>query len=242
MTIGKYDAIQIGENKWRIEENFVRAFLFKGGERAMLVDSTNGTGDLKAVAESLVGGMPVMLVNTHADSDHIGCNAQFEHAYMHPAEFAYYALKSKPGDAAPKPLQDGEVIDLGGKKFEVILIPGHTSGSIALLDREDRILVSGDTIVGRVYAFGLVRNVAALAASLERLAGCYWDAFDTVYPAHGNHETDKAFILKELACAKAHLAGEIEGADPGRVVLEPPDYRAAALYSLDGAGILDFAR
>jgi glyoxylase-like metal-dependent hydrolase (beta-lactamase superfamily II) len=242
MIIDKYDVIRIGENAWRIEDTFVRAFLFAGKDRAMLVDSTNGTGNLKAVVENLIGSLPVILVNTHADSDHIGCNGQFESAYMHPAEYAYYALKSKPGDAIPKALRDGENIDLGGNEFEVILTPGHTSGNIVLLNRTGRFLIGGDTILSSVYAFGLVRNLHALIASLERLKSCYWDDFDRVYTAHGDFEIDKGFILKELACAKAHLAGEIEGTDPGMVVLEPPDFRPAALYKLDGAGILDFAK
>jgi glyoxylase-like metal-dependent hydrolase (beta-lactamase superfamily II) len=242
MIIDKYDALQIGENAWRIEDTFVRAFLFAGKDRAMLADSTNGAGNLKAVVESLVGSLPVILVNTHADSDHIGCNDQFESAYIHPAEYAYYALKSKPGYATPKALQDGEIIDLGGKKFEVILTPGHTSGNIVLLSREHRFLIGGDTILSRVYAFGLVRNLKALIASLERLKERYWNAFDRIYTAHGDFEIQKDFMLKELACAKAHLAGEIEGVDPGSVVLEPPDFRPAALYELDGAGILDFAK
>jgi glyoxylase-like metal-dependent hydrolase (beta-lactamase superfamily II) len=242
MIIDTDDAIQIGEHAGRLEDIFVRAFLFAGKSRAMLADSTNGTGNLKAVVESLIGSLPVILVNTHADYDHIGCNGQFESAYMHPAEFANYALKSKPGDAVPKALQDAEIIDLGGKKFEVILTPGHTSGNIVLLNRDDRVLTGGDTILSRVYAFGLVRNLNALIASLERLRDRYWDAFDKIYTAHGEFEIDKRFMLKELECAKAHLAGAIEGADPGQVVLEPPDFRPAALYELDGAGILDYAK
>jgi glyoxylase-like metal-dependent hydrolase (beta-lactamase superfamily II) len=242
MTIDKYDVIQIGENAWRIEDSFVRAFLFAGTERAILLDSTNGTGDLKAVVERLIGSLPVVFVNTHADADHIGCNGQFETVYMHPAEFAYYALKSKPGDAVPKALYEGEVIDLGGLKLEVILTPGHTSGSIVLLNRADRMLIGGDTILSRVFVFGLVRNLNALIASLEMLKDRYWDAFDRIYASHYDAEIGKDMILKELACAKAHIAGDIEGVDPGDIPLEAPDFRPAALYELDGAGLYDFAK
>lgn len=141
MIKDQYEVIQISENSWRIEDGFVRAFLFKGESRALLVDSTNGSGNLRKVVGELVGNLPVMLVNTHADSDHIGCNGQFEEAYMHPAEFAYYAEKRRKGDALPKTLLDGEIIDIGRRQFEIILTPGHTSGSIVLLDRENRILL-----------------------------------------------------------------------------------------------------
>ncbi len=38
------------------------------------------------------------------------------------------------------------MIDLGAMKFEALLIPGHTPGSIALLDRENRLLIGGDSV------------------------------------------------------------------------------------------------
>ncbi len=59
-------------------------------------------------------------------------------------------------------LWEGTVIDLGFWKFEVILTPGHTPGSIMLLDREKRLLISGDTIqAGDIYMFGPGRNLPA---------------------------------------------------------------------------------
>lgn len=241
MRIDKYDVIQIDKNSWRIEDDIVRAFLFRGSKGALLVDSTNGSGNLKAVVESLIDTCPVMLVNTHADADHIGCNEQFEEAYMHPAEFAYYAAKCKDEDAIPKPLLDGDKIDIGGRCFEVILVPGHTSGSIVLLDRENRILIGGDTILNRVFIFGQTRNLKAIIASLKRICENYWNAFDIVYSSHYEFEVDKTFILKELECAEAHLERKIVGEDPGPIPLEPPDFRPAKMYELNGAAFYDYA-
>ena len=42
------------------------------------------------------------------------------------------------------PLNEGDVFDLGGRKLEVYFTPGHTAGSCSFLDRENRILFSGD--------------------------------------------------------------------------------------------------
>ena len=42
------------------------------------------------------------------------------------------------------PLNEGDVFDLGGRKLEVFFTPGHTAGSCSFLDRENRILFSGD--------------------------------------------------------------------------------------------------
>jgi len=41
-------------------------------------------------------------------------------------------------------LHDGDIIDLGGRRLEVICTPGHSPGSMCLLDRQNRILFTGD--------------------------------------------------------------------------------------------------
>ncbi|MCD7790485.1 MAG: MBL fold metallo-hydrolase, partial [Bacteroides thetaiotaomicron] len=125
----------LDRNSWCIEDEVSRAYLFKGSDRALLVDTTNGPGDLLKEVTKLIGSMPVQLLNTHADGDHIGCNNQFDTTLMHPSEFAYYMTKCKKGDAIPIPVQDGDCIDLGERCFEVIHMPGHTYGSIILLNK-----------------------------------------------------------------------------------------------------------
>lgn len=232
MKIDHYEVIQIDDAGWRIEDTIVRAFLFTGSEKALLVDSTTGSGDLAAVVGTLTS-LPVMLVNTHADEDHIGCNHQFSQAYMHPSEFAYYA-EMRRADAPPAhPLQDGERIDLGGRCFEVILIPGHTYGSIALLDRGSRILVAGDTVSSTpVFIFGRMRSLEALQVSLRRLKAME-DAFDTIYPSHGVFPVGKDQIENELQCAARLQRGEL-------LPLEPPFPMPAKMFRSDGAGFYAF--
>jgi len=46
-------------------------------------------------------------------------------------------------------LEDGAVMEAGGRKLQVIYTPGHSPGSICLYDRVNRILFSGDAIQGR---------------------------------------------------------------------------------------------
>ncbi|MDR1064978.1 MAG: MBL fold metallo-hydrolase, partial [Oscillospiraceae bacterium] len=129
-----YEVIKISEGAWRIEDGMVRCFLFAGESRALLVDTGMSGGELLAEVRALTS-LPVTLVNTHADGDHTGANGQFNEAYMHPAEFTYYYEDD--GNRVPpaRALWDGDVIDLGGRSFEVFVIPGHTNGSLALLDR-----------------------------------------------------------------------------------------------------------
>ena len=46
---------------------------------------------------------------------------------------------------------EGDVFDLGGLALEVYELPGHTPGGIVLLDRKDRILFSGDSILEQTW-------------------------------------------------------------------------------------------
>ena len=113
-------------------------FLFEGKERAMLVDTGFGTLPLKEIVSGLTP-LPVFVVNTHTDGDHTACNNDFDTLYMHPSEMDYYVWHGrKAGEREPKlmPLWEGDVIDLDYWKFEVLLTPGHTPGSIMLLERE----------------------------------------------------------------------------------------------------------
>ena len=221
------EVVKIDEHTYRIEDNGVRALLFVGSTRALLIDSGFGmAGSLKAVVESLTD-KPVTLVNTHADFDHLGNNAEFGPAHMHPAEMTHYFQTAKP-DALVSPLWEGDVIDIGGRALEIILIPGHTPGSIALLDRDNRILVSGDSVSGGpVFMFGEMRNFCAYIASMEKLIGML-SAFDTIYPAHGPLPVSSGQVEKQLAAAKKLLAGEL-------IAQESPMELPAKMYEYDGA-------
>lgn len=224
-----YEVIQMDGASWRMEENGVRSFLFEGTEKALLVDSGFGTGNIKETVDTLTE-LPVILVNTHADRDHIGCNALFEKAFMHPAEYDRYYQSAMAGHAIC-PLWEGEIIDLGSRHFEVILIPGHTPGSIALLDAENRILISGDSVqAGGIFMFGPGRNIEAYIVSMEKLYEMR-ERFDTVYPSHGPFPVEVGILSELINGANRVKKGEIEGT-------EAPFDTRAKLYDIGSAKFL----
>ena len=183
----------------------VRSFLLVGRTRALLVDSCFGD-DLPDVCRSLTD-KPITLVSTHADPDHIGGADAFEDHWMHPDELAHYRAV-RPDAPAPTPAPEGTVFDAAPFRLEVIHLPGHTPGSIALLDREHRFLISGDMVATvPVYLFGPWRNVAQYAQSLRKLRSSS-GAFDTIYPSHGSIPLAPSRIDETLHALELVLAGQ----------------------------------
>ena len=102
--------IRIDDQTWRLEEEGVRFFLLTGSRSALLIDSGMQVHNAKELAEGLTA-LPLSLLNTHADRDHIGSNAEFDAVYMSPAELVNYPLAKKASDIIP--IRDGSSIDLG---------------------------------------------------------------------------------------------------------------------------------
>lgn len=67
-------------------------------------------------------------------------------------------------------LAEGDVVDLGSRRFRVLHLPGHSPGSIGLLDEAAGVLLAGDAI----YEGGLVDDIPGASipdylATMERL-------------------------------------------------------------------------
>ena len=204
----EYQIISINRNSWRIEDSGVRFFLLTGQKRALLVDSGRSVHTARDVAAALTD-LPISLLNTHADGDHVGSNAQFESFYMHPDEEPNYRRDGRGGEILP--IREGDVIDLGGRALEVIHLPGHTPGSIALLDRSARVLISGDPIQdGRIFMFGRFRDMQSYIRSLEHLQS-WRDSFDEIWPSHASLPVSPDLIDMLHEGAQRILEGKFVG-------------------------------
>ncbi len=82
-------------------------------------------------------------------------------------------------------LAEGGMIRFGDIRLRVLHTPGHTEGSVCLLDEDDGVLYSGDTLFaggwGRVDLPG--GDPAAMVASIGRLTGL--EGHVGVFPGHG---------------------------------------------------------
>ena len=204
------EIIRINDTTWQINDGGVRFFLLAGTERALLIDSGMTVHNAKEIAEGLTD-VPVSLLNTHADPDHIGSNDEFDEFYMNPAEAVnYYKPQGRGGKLVP--VWDGDRLDLGGRELEIIHLPGHTPGSVAVLDIKDRALYSGDPIQkdGGIFMFGPQRELHAYVLSLEKLMAMR-DRFDKIYPSHAECPITPDVIPALRDGALRVLSGEISG-------------------------------
>lgn len=104
-------------------------------------------------------------------------------------------------------LQDGQLLDLGGRTLEVIYTPGHSPDGICLLDRADRILFTADTVyAGPLYAQAPGADLNAYLASLRRLEPLI-EQVALLLPAHNRVPLDPPIIREMIAGFEALVAG-----------------------------------
>ena len=164
---------------------------------------------LKYQNEDAGAALPLELLNTHADGDHCFGNKEFDWFYMHEEDRTHYE-KQYGKEANIVSVKDGEVIDLGERPLEIIHIPGHTHGSIAILDINKRALFSGDSVQdGGIFMFGDHRNLDEYPASLMKLQELE-EKFDVVYASHASLSLDPEAVGECFDACESVLHGEVE--------------------------------
>lgn len=183
---------EIAHNTYEIGEfDCASIFLLVGDEKAMVIDTGIGIGDLKGFIRTLTD-KPLMVCYTHDHADHVGGASAFDHAYVHPKDMVDFAMGGGIGLSvdgrlgyirwiaerekgvypynleedvtewgpcpAFYPLEDEQVIDLGSRKVTVYACPGHTPGSITLLDEKTRTLFLGDACNCNLHLGGGARG------------------------------------------------------------------------------------
>ncbi len=217
----------------RIEdERGVLMYLLKGDERALLVDSGFGVGDLPAFVAQLTS-LPVAVLLTHGHVDHAFGAGWFATAYLHPADLpvleAHRPLAADvAADAARegavlapavdptslRPLADGQRFGLGGLDVEVHEVPGHTPGSVARLLEQERILLTGDAANQFTFLFHPeASSVAEYSRALRRLRGRVSGRYDRVLVSHGDGEVPVT-LLTDLIGLCATVSARADDAVP----------------------------
>ena len=221
MPFERANIIQIRPNVHLIDDaGDSTCYLITGSECALLVDSVNGYEDLKAITKTLTD-LPVIVVNTHGHGDHIYGNVYFEEAWLHPADFALYdqffgyakdIMEQNNLKPCPvKALEIGQIFDLGGVQLEVVDLSGHTAGSIGLLDKDARIIYTGDGLNTHLWMqLDHSLPISSMLETFRKLKAEHGQDFD--YVAHGHTKVlrDKEILDWMIQGCEDILAGRTE--------------------------------
>lgn len=178
---------------FRIDDYFTSScYLVVGTEKALLIDTGMGEGDLPALVRSLTP-LPVEVAITHPHRDHLAQAHRFQKCYMaaedlkklpdYAAQMLSFFGGTEPHPAETSeytPLSAGDRIDLGGGVvIEAVELPGHTAHSLIFIDEAHRSVFTGDAIGSGYLALMICRREdwrplietfrAGLAALLPRL-------------------------------------------------------------------------
>jgi len=161
-------------------------------------------GDAQLISQRLqqLKLKPRFIINTHGHIDHTGADNKLASLYDIPIYISSddTGVLNDPTDNLAlllgekyeevkdlKQLKDGQVLDLGGLKLEVLSTPGHTKGSVSIL--VDDKLFSGDLLfrgsVGRTDFPS--SSYKELLESLKKISDLSDEV--TVYPGHGPSTT-----------------------------------------------------
>lgn len=170
-------------------------------DAAAIVDPGSEPERIEAQIEKL-GRIPQAIWITHAHVDHIGGVAALKRkwnvpVFLHPLDEPLYRVGGRqaqlygiPYEDPPPPDQwfaDGQTIELGKLRLEVMHVPGHAPGHVILYGH-------GNAIVGDCLFAGSIgrtdlpfSNPAQLEVSLKKIAALPPET--VVHPGHGDITT-----------------------------------------------------
>lgn len=200
----------------------VISFLITGSEFALLFDTGLGIGNIRKVVDQLTE-LDVVVLNSHTHYDHIGGNHLFDVIYGTDLDYTKSRALGSPPDAVAEFVQEGWVwkdlpagfskseyqslpftiskivregdeIDIGGRVLEVLFTPGHAPDSICLIDRENRLLFTGDSFyLAPLYTHIAGSSFSDYAETAARLAGLA-DSIDSAVTSHNVPVVDGSYM------------------------------------------------
>lgn len=206
-------------------------WLLRGPSGTVVVDPGQSGGEH---LDALVAAAPDarLALVTHGHHDHSGAAAAL-HARTGVPVRAVDPAHCHGGS----PLANGEVVQAGGVRVEVLTTPGHTADSVCLLLDGNAAVLTGDTVLGRgttvvAHPDGALRPYLA---SLDRLRAL---GDVPVLPGHGPE------LPSVAAVAAAYLAHRQQRLDQVRAALEQlgPDATARQVVDLVYADVPEAVR
>ena len=207
--------LQVLERGWLSSNNILFGASRKVG--AALVDTgydTHAEQTLALVNHALAGAGLDRVINTHLHSDHCGGNAALQEtggAEVWVPEASFDAARSWDATrltfdatdqrcrqfAVHAPISDGQDIELGTARWQVIGAPGHDAEAVMLFQPDSRVLISADALWEERLAiiFPELEGESGFGPAREALACIEALRPSIVIPGHGRPFTDVAGAL-----------------------------------------------
>ena len=211
---------------------FYRANFYRISGRDFDIQFDFGVGVQSLSRISPAAGHPVLAIASHAHVDHIGGFHEYRRRAGHRLEadtFAalddagtvesWFRKMERPVEKPPAPdwsfedcrlrpapltefLGGGDIVDLGNRRFSVLHLPGHSPGSIALLDERNGEFFSGDAIYDDTLVDDVpTADVETYLGTMRRLAEL------DIALGHGGH--GPSFDGKRMhAIARGYIASK----------------------------------
>lgn len=249
-----YQSEKINEHFIRIiDKTGVACYLVIGEEKACLLDTCNGFGNIKEYVEQLTD-KPVFVLLTHGHHDHMGGANLFDEVYMNSKDQEVFKkfgnMDKRLNDAHQFHIEDDEVIptrtqlikeienyqifDLGNIHIQMIPVAGHTPGMMCPLIQEDRSIIFGDACGVSVLLFDeFSSSVSDYLKSLYKLKE-FENQYDSVYRNHGTFTSPKDLLDNVIECCHLILSHQDD-----HVPVTLFDYQLYAAKATDGQKRLD---
>ncbi len=214
---------KLEDNMWVVETaDMTTMYIVEGKDKAILIDTGTKCNDLDKIVRKITH-KPLYIVVTHYHPDHAGNIRYFKEIYMHPADTVLFDkfLSDTKYEGRINFVTDGCVFDLGGgTKIEVKHMPGHTPGSIVLLDWKSGNCYSGDAFgSGQVWLqCEPVSPIFTYLESVMRMEKYMDQGIDKIYCGHYPYVKDaydKNYLLKMQQLAETLIdSSGLERAKP----------------------------
>jgi len=190
---------QVDEHTWAGHGSLMyneAIYLLEGENAALLIDAGLDIPNLREVVESLTD-KPVFLAVTHVHPDHTGKPIhQFDSILFNAADEVNAPFYMTDYQGKRCYMYDGQVLDLGGRRIELVFTPGHTPGSTTFLDLDNHYGFSGD-------AFGsnnllVTTSLMTVSYSSQRLIR-YMQKYDIPFCFPGHYWDNNLERIQRIA-------------------------------------------
>jgi hydroxyacylglutathione hydrolase len=192
-----------------LDDNYIWLVHDPASKATVVVDPAEADPVLKVAAQR--GWSIDQIWNTHWHPDHVGGNVAIK-----AATGACIAGPSGEADRIPGidiALSQGDQVNIGAHRANVLEMPGHTAGHIVFHLAEEAVLFSGDTL----FAMGCGRlfegSAAQMFANMRRLAAL--PAHTRVYCAHEYTQSNGRFA-QFVEPKNAEIATRMRAVDDAR--------------------------